>query len=335
MSTAPVIEEPSLGAVASGLAVSAVCNPGSLGIARYVSRLEQALARVGVDYRPVRHGRGAGSAHYHLGNSSRALLVERPGRHVPFLVTVHDVVPRSRALGPLYRARVYPQLLEDARAVVVHSGFAADLLATVAGGRPRRLVVIPHPAPRPRAGRRVDARRTLGWPEDELLVVLPGVIKAAKLVREAVEAVASAPGWRLALVGRLADPGAARAARRRGALVLPEPDDAAYEHAIVAADSVLCLRSGSVGETNGPLLDALGAGRAVLATRSGSIPEVAGEAASYCDGTTAGIREGLVRLTDDRVRSDLEGRADRRAGELSWEASAARHVELFREVLGG
>jgi glycosyltransferase involved in cell wall biosynthesis len=335
MSAAPVIEELSLGAFASPLAVSAVCNPGSLGIARYVSRLEEALVRVGVDYRPVRRGRGGGAAHYHLGNSSRALLVERPGRHVPFVVTVHDVVPRTRALAPLYRARVYPQLLEDARAVVVHSVFAADLLETVARGRPRRLVVIPHPAPRPQAGTRVEARRTLGWPEDELLVVLPGVIKAAKLVREAVEAVASAPGWRLALVGRLADPGAARAARRRGALILPEPDDAAYERAMVAADSVLCLRSGSVGETNGPLLDALGAGRAVLATRSGSIPEVAGEGASYCNGTAAGIREGLIMLSDDRVRSVLERRADRRARELSWEASATRHAELFREVLGG
>ena len=72
--------------------------------------------------------------------------------------------------------------------------------------------------------------------------------------------------------------------------MLPDPSDADYERAIVASDCVLCLRAGSVGETNGPLLDALGAGRAVLATATGSIPEVAGDAALYCDGTPDGIR---------------------------------------------
>ena len=66
--------------------------------------------------------------------------------------------------------------------------------------------------------------------------------------------------------------------------MLPDPSDADYERAIVASDCVLCLRAGSVGETNGPLLDALGAGRAVLATATGSIPEVAGDAVLYATG---------------------------------------------------
>ena len=97
---------------------------------------------------------------------------------------------------------------------------------------------------------RIVARRMLGWPEEELIFVLPGVIKKAKLIREAVAAAAGVANVRLALAGRVADRGAAREAQGRGSLVLPDPDDAAYEGAIVAADCILCLRAGSVGETN-------------------------------------------------------------------------------------
>ena len=103
-------------------------------------------------------------------------------------------------------------------------------------------------------------------------------------------------------------------------------------HRLAASDCILVLRSRSVGETNGPLLDALGAGRAVLATRTGSIPEVAGEAVRYCLGTERGIRTGLEELADGGVRSDLEWAATCRARELTWEASATERGALFHEV---
>jgi glycosyltransferase involved in cell wall biosynthesis len=169
---------------------------------------------------------------------------------------------------------------------------------------------------------------------DELIAVVPGVIKPAKLVGEALTAASDAPGWRIALAGRIGDRGAAESARAHEALVLPDPDDSDYERAIVAADCVLCLRSGSVGETNGPLLDALGAGRAILATQTGSIPEVAGDAVSYCADTERAIRAGLVALSDPRTRAELEAAAARTASGLTWKASAAAHAALFREVLG-
>ena len=314
------------------LVVEGVLNPRSLGVSRYARSLGNALVGEGVEYvlrsRPSR----AASVHFHLANSSRALLLERPGRMERAVVTVHDVVPRLRALRPLYRARIYPLLSRRASVVIVHSTFAADLLVREAGARPARLEVVPHPARRPEERDRASARADLGWPEDTLIAVLPGVIKPAKLVREALAAVAGT-GWRLALSGRPDDAAAVRSARSLGALVLPDPDDAAYERAIVASDCVLCLRAGSVGETNGPLLDALGAGRAVLATPTGSIPEVAGEAAAYCDGTESEIRRALEGLTSEGVRAELERRAASRAAELTWEASAAHHAHVFREVL--
>jgi glycosyltransferase involved in cell wall biosynthesis len=314
----------------ASLSVSGVANPSSAGIWRYAVHLADALGDTDVAY-PLGARAFGDPTHFHLGNSSRAFLRQAHTLRSPFAVTVHDVVPRTAALLPLYRRLAYPPLRKSTSATIVHSTFAANMLVRE-GGVPRRLEVIHLPAGRPRTVDRVAARRRLGWPEDELIVVLPGVIKGAKLIREAVAAAAGIANVRLALAGRIADRGAAREAQGRGGLVLPDPDDAAYEGAIVAADCILCLRAGSVGETNKPLLDALGAGRAVLATPTGSIPEVAGDAVHYCDGTEAGIREGLLELSDVRARIELERAAHQRGAELSWPASAALHAELFREV---
>jgi glycosyltransferase involved in cell wall biosynthesis len=316
-------------AARASLAVSGVANPSSAGIWRYAVLLADALGEIDVSYDLGRRARGD-ATHFHLANSSRAFLRQSRTLRSPFAVTVHDVLPRTAALLPLYRRLAYPAL-RSAAATIVHSTFAADMLVRE-GGAPRRLEVIHHPARRPHLPDRMTARRTLGWPEGELIAVLPGVIKPAKLAREAVAAAAGIANLRLALTGRIADRRAAREAQGYGALILPDPDDAEYEQAIVAADCVLCLRSGTVGETNGPLLDGLGAGRAVLATATGSIPEVAGDAVHYCDGTETGIRAGLIALADDRTRVELERSAYQRAAKLTWHESAALHAELFREV---
>jgi glycosyltransferase involved in cell wall biosynthesis len=318
---------------ASDLLVSGVRNPHSAGVARYTARLAEALGGVGIEYRLEERATGAAHVHFHLANSSRALLA--PGRtRVPaFVVTVHDVVPRTRSLLPLYKALAYPKVARSA-AVIVHSAFAADMLLSVLGRRPERLEVIPHPAHRPSVADRLVARRTLGWPGDALIAVIPGAIRPVKLVREAIAAVSRSPGWRLALAGGIVDRRSAEAARAEGALLLADPGDTEYESAIVASDCVLCLRADSVGETNGPLLDALGAGRAVLATAAGSIPEVAGDCALYCEGTTEAIRDGLAALSDPAVRMDLEGCAALKSTRLTWHASAVLHASLLREVFG-
>jgi glycosyltransferase involved in cell wall biosynthesis len=249
----------------------------------------------------------------------------------PYVLTVHDVLPRTRALLPAYRGFVYPFLVRHAARVIVHSDFAAELLAREA--RPPEIRVVPHGAPAPRPVDRSEARRRLGWPEEGLVAVLPGVLKQAKLVGPALEATAKGTPWRLALVGPVGSRGLRRAAQEAGALVLESPEDEAYELALAAADCVLCLRSGSVGETNGPLMDALGAGRAILATSTGSIPEVADGAARYCDGSAESIRVELETLADAGVRSACERAASARAGELSWAASAAAHVDVFAEAI--
>jgi len=263
--------------------------------------LAEALRAVGVDY--VLAERPGFAPHWHLANSSRGAIAQAPLSRAPFVVTGHDLRPRTRALEPLYRLVADPLVLRRAAAVVVHSSHAASLLSDR-----RRAHVIPHPATSFPPHERDSTRRELGWHDEERIALLPGVPKRAKLVAEAQAAVRTP--WRLVVLGTV--------------------DDGTYARAFAAADAVLVLRRDSVGESNGPLLDALGAGRAVLATRVGSIPEVAGDAAVLCTPDT--IARGLEEVW--HARAELERKARSRANELSWEASARSHAALFAEVFG-
>jgi glycosyltransferase involved in cell wall biosynthesis len=313
--------------------ISGVRNPSSLGVARYCEQLARALRKLGAEYeladRPV-PGR---ETHFHLANSSRRSILAAPLKE-RFLVTVHDVLPRTPALRLFYRSVVYPRVVERAEAVIVHSHYAANLVRHL-GVAARRLEVIPHAATRPSSFDRRQARETLRLDDGRLIAVLPGVIKSAKLVREAVSGAARVgDDWLLVLAGPVHDRTAAAEARRSGVVVVESPDDVLYEQAIVAADVVLCLRDGSVGETNGPLLDAIGAGRPVLATRTGSIPEIAGDAAMYVAGSAHGVAAGLKALTDHAERARREQAASSMSAELGWDRSARAHVRLFAEIFG-
>jgi glycosyltransferase involved in cell wall biosynthesis len=311
--------------------VAGVRSASSVGVSRYCERLADALAELGVDYALAERPAVGRSSHFHVANSSRhAILHAR--RASGYVVTLHDVLPRTRLLEPVYRALVYP-VVSRARATIVHSGFAADLLRSL-GVHHRRLEVIPHPASVPGCRDPQAARAELGL-DERLVALLPGVLKRAKLVEPAVRAYAAVRAdWQLVLAGRVHDHAAADEARRLGALVLEAPDDVHYAQAMVAADVVLCLRERSVGESNGPLLDAIGAGRPLLATRTGSIPETAGDAALYVGPTADDISAGLRTLADESERAQRAAAAERRAAELTWTASARAHRDLFVEVLG-
>ena len=81
----------------------------------------------------------------------------------------------------------------------------------------------------------------------------------------------------------------------------------------------------SLGEGFGlPVLEAMAAGAAVLTSNLSSLPEVGGDAVEYADPhDTASIAAGLRRvLTDTAHRAELARRAERRAGEFSWEKFA-------------
>src|SRR5262249_44400121 len=115
--------------------VVGVRSASSLGVSRYCLRLAGALSHLGVDYAPSGRPLSGRPPHVPLANPSR-LAAARAGFEDPALLTIHDVLPRTKLLEPVYRRVVYPFLVGTAAATIVHSRFAADLLVRL-GGRPR------------------------------------------------------------------------------------------------------------------------------------------------------------------------------------------------------
>ncbi len=83
-----------------------------------------------------------------------------------------------------------------------------------------------------------------------------------------------------------------------------------------------------------PPLEAMAAGAPVITSNVSSLPEVVGDAALLVDPMDAGaIADALARvLRDPALRADLVRRGQERAKMFSWERSAARVHEVYREL---
>ncbi|MFH1746384.1 MAG: glycosyltransferase family 1 protein [Planctomycetota bacterium] len=80
-----------------------------------------------------------------------------------------------------------------------------------------------------------------------------------------------------------------------------------------------------------PILDAFTCRVPVLASQCSSLPEVAGDAALYCDPTAPpSIAAGITRIVRDDVRRDLIRRGAERVSQFTWERTARQMCEVYQ-----
>ncbi len=225
-------------------------------------------------------------------------------RHrAPLVLTAHDLLPRRTAS----RARLWRRLFDRFERIVVHSERGRETLAAF-GVPAERLRVIPHPVtPGPVGG--ANGRTVLAL----------GLVRPYKQLGHAREAVARVAGAELLVAGD-AD------------AFLPETE---IDRALAAA-TVAVFPYRPELDQSGALLRALGAGVPAVVYDVGGLPEPvraygAGRVVppDDVDGLAAALRE----LLDDPGALEAARRGALRAREeLTWEASARAHLELYREL---
>lgn len=234
----------------------------------------------------------------------------------PLVFTAHDIVPR-RTAGKL---GLWRRLFGRFDRIVVHSTRGRETLISL-GVDAAKLQLIPHPVFASDPERRDDGRTVLAL----------GMIRPYKQVEHSLAAAAAA-GARLLVAGDAvgALPPLPGAELRLGYLSPAELERALGESTV----AVFPYRPEL--DQSGALLQALGAGVPAVVYDVGGLGETvrefgAGRVVPPDDVVALGV--AVRELLDDPVALETARMGARRAREtLTWDAAAAAHLELYREL---
>jgi glycosyltransferase involved in cell wall biosynthesis len=244
-------------------------------------------------------------------------------RHpAPAVFTAHDLLPRRTAS----RLDLWLGLFRRFERVVVHSERGRATLAEL-GVEPERLRVIPLAAPRSDPPRADDGRTLLFF----------GVIRPYRGLADALAAAARIPDARLVVAGDPAMPldGLRRSATGRVEWRLGYLSEAEVDRLHGEATVALFPYRPEIDQS-GALLQALGAGVPAVVYDVGGLPEPvrtfsAGRVVP--PGDVEALAAAARELLDDPAALDEARAGAKRARDaLTWDASAAAHLDLYREL---
>jgi glycosyltransferase involved in cell wall biosynthesis len=242
--------------------------------------------------------------------------------NAPLVFTAHDVLPRRTAA----KRDLWRRLFGRFAGIVVHSERAREQLAELVD--PKRLRVIPHPVFPSDPERRDDGRTLLSL----------GIIREYKGLPDAIEVTKRIKGARLLVVGdpldsveRYRAAAGDRAEWRLGYL-----SDEEIGRALGEATVALFPYRPEIDQS-GALLLALGAGVPVIAYDVGGLGEPVrqfGAGRVVPAGDVEALTEAVRGLLDDPAELErARAGAERARRELTWDASARAHLDLYRELL--
>ena len=235
----------------------------------------------------------------------------------PSVFTAHDLLPRRTSV----KRDLWRRLLARFDRVVVHTERGRESLADL--GIEAR--VIPHPV-YPSAATRADNGHTL---------LALGVIRPYKGLADAIEVTRRLPEARLLVAGDPAMPldglrDAPRTEWRLGYLPRAELDRALSEATVALFPYRAEL------DQSGALLQALGAGVPAVVYDVAGLGEPVrryGAGRVVPAGDVEALTEAARELLEDPgALAAARAGAERARDELTWEAAAAAHLELYREL---
>jgi glycosyltransferase involved in cell wall biosynthesis len=272
-----------------------------------------------------------------IAHSMHPLLM--PARSAARLVTIYDLFFLRDASGtaPEIR-RDYTALTAQhgrrADAVVVISHYTAREVTARLGVPPDRIVLCPPGSPEwPRREAPTPGGPILYIGSPERRKNVPGLLRAYALLRARLPDVP-----RLVLAGRPPDPGS-----EISAMIARPPWDSHVRHLGYVSDeerqrlyreaSMLVVPSFDEG-FGMPALEAMTMGVPLVAADRGALPEVTGGAAQLVDPTDDDAMAEAMRRVLAEPAAAMAGieRGRRRAAQYSWQTSAARLLQAYRDA---
>ncbi len=255
---------------------------------------------------------------------------------------------RSRSM--FYEMPLTREILGRARAVIVHSLYAANKVAAQQDGVPVKLVrhhVARSASSARAAGAREAARAKLGIADGTVLLVSLGFITRAKQTETVLRFLhrhrASLPPIRYVLAGQDSPQDfdvrslIANLELQDIVEITGYVDEPSFYRHIAASDIVVNLRYPSGGETSGTLIRALGAGACVVVNDIGSFSEYPDDVCAKVP-VDAGVADAdfdrvmLPLITSPARRRRLSERArDYMRQTHSIQESARRYLEVLKE----
>jgi glycosyltransferase involved in cell wall biosynthesis len=243
-------------------------------------------------------------------------------QRAPLVFTAHDLLPRRTAA----KRDLWRRLFARFERIVVHSERGREQLAELTD--PDRLRVISHPVYASEPERRDDGHTLLCL----------GIIRAYKGIDDAISAAKRVDGARLLIAGDPLEP----VDRYRAAA----GDIAEWRLGYLSEEAI----DRTLGETtvalfpyrpeidqSGALMRALGAGVPAVVYDVGGLGEAVrrfGAGRVVPPGEIEALTEAVRELLDDpQALERARAGAESARAELTWEAAAEAHVEVYRELV--
>jgi glycosyltransferase involved in cell wall biosynthesis len=259
---------------------------------------------------------------------------------------------RADALGSDYQQFLMPlnrRVVGSSLGVVVHNAYAASHLEGAGADIP--VQIIPHHLSPKTYGvdgmDRIECRRSLGIPDDALVIASFGFVTQSKRLPVVLAAfkrlLGQVPNAMFLAVGEdhpkcglgpvIEEEGLQGRARMTGYV----SDDDFFRY-LKAVDVVVNLRYPTAGETSGTLIRALGAGLPVVVTDFGQFAELPDDVCLKVSATENEERELYLRLRALAQRPTLRARLSRRSAEwiraeCEIGRSAARYLDFIERVV--